>query len=85
MMLINNSCWNSLSAAQKKIITGAAVKSNQIVIKAVAESEEEYKKILAKEGMLFTKPDLAPFREKAKTIWRQFGDEEILRKIEAIK
>jgi tripartite ATP-independent transporter DctP family solute receptor len=85
LMLINNKFWNSLTATQKKILSNAADKSSQMMIKAVIDNEDEYKKLLEKQGMKFTKPDLAPFREKAKTIWSRFGDQELLKKIEAIK
>jgi tripartite ATP-independent transporter DctP family solute receptor len=85
IMLINNDCWNSLTKAQHKIIQDAADKSTKMVNKAALESEDEYKKLLAKAGMKFTNPDTAPFRERAKTVWSQFGDAELIKKIEAIK
>jgi tripartite ATP-independent transporter DctP family solute receptor len=85
MMMINNNCWNKLTKTQRKIIQDAADKSNQLVIKALDENVEEYKKMLTKEGMVFTTPNLTPFREKAKTIWSQFGDERLIKKIQAIK
>jgi tripartite ATP-independent transporter DctP family solute receptor len=84
-MIINNNCWNGLTASQQKIIMDAAAKSCKMSEGLRKKNEAEYKKILAKEGMKFTQPDLAPFREKAKKIWRQFGDAELLKKIEAIK
>jgi tripartite ATP-independent transporter DctP family solute receptor len=85
MMLINDNCWNGLSEKHKKIITDAAAKSAKLGEKDYFESQKKDYNMLAKEGMKFTKPDLASFREKAKTIWSQFGDEEFLNKIEAIK
>jgi tripartite ATP-independent transporter DctP family solute receptor len=85
MMVINNSCWNSLTAEQQKIIADAAAKSAKMGFKDVKKDENRCYNLLVKAGMKFTKPNLAPFRKKAKTIWREFGDEELIKKVEAIK
>jgi tripartite ATP-independent transporter DctP family solute receptor len=85
MMVINNSCWNSLTEKQRKIITNAAAKSAEMGFKDVEKDEKKCYNLLVKKGMKFTKPKLAPFREKAKTIWREFGDAELIKKVEAIK
>jgi tripartite ATP-independent transporter DctP family solute receptor len=84
-MATNNKWWKSLTAIQRKIIQNALDKSNELMWKAASESgEEDYQK-LVKLGMKFTKPDLAPFREKAKTIWDKFGDKKLIKKVEAVK
>jgi tripartite ATP-independent transporter DctP family solute receptor len=85
LMMINNKCWNSLTKKQKIILSDAAAQSAEMGIKDAIESNAEYKKLLEKNGMKFTTPDLVPFREKAKKVWEQYGDQELLRKIEAIK
>jgi tripartite ATP-independent transporter DctP family solute receptor len=85
VMTMNINCWNSLTAEQQKIITDAADKSCKMSESLRKKNEAEYQKMLAKAGMKFTQPNLAPFREKAKTIWNQYGDAELLKKIEAIK
>jgi tripartite ATP-independent transporter DctP family solute receptor len=85
MMIINNNFWNSLTKSQQKILTDAANKSIEFKINAAIKNEKESQEMLIKAGMKFTTPDLAPFREKAKTIWGQFGDQELIKKIEAIK
>jgi tripartite ATP-independent transporter DctP family solute receptor len=85
LMLISNKCWKSLTAAQRKILTNAASKSAKMEFKACLDGEEKDYQLLVKGGMKFTKPDVAPFREKAKTIWGQFGDLKLAKKIEAIK
>jgi TRAP-type C4-dicarboxylate transport system substrate-binding protein len=84
-MQINNNCWNSLTAKQRKILTNAAKKSCKFYETLRKENERKYKELLTKGGMKFSTPDITPFREKAKTIWSQFGDEEWIEKIEAIK
>jgi tripartite ATP-independent transporter DctP family solute receptor len=85
IILINDKCWKSLTKKQQKILTNVSNKCGQLKIQAAVDSNEALAKTLAKEGMQFTKPDLAPFREKAKTIWSQFGDSKLIKKIEAIK
>jgi tripartite ATP-independent transporter DctP family solute receptor len=84
-MIINNNCWNSLTAAQRKILKNAAAKSDKYCERLRKKDEKKYKGLLAKEGMKFTAPDTLPFRKKAKTAWGQVGDEELIKKIEAIK
>jgi tripartite ATP-independent transporter DctP family solute receptor len=85
LMAINNKFWNGLTKAQKKIIQNALDKSCEFTVKACKEEEEKAYKALVKLGMKFTEPDLTPFTEKAKTIWKQFGDEKLIKKIQKIK
>jgi tripartite ATP-independent transporter DctP family solute receptor len=85
LVAINAKFWNGLTKAQQKIIKDAAKKSTELMIKASYESEEKYKNLLVEAGMKFTQPDLAPFREKAKMIWSQFGDSTLIKKVEAVK
>jgi tripartite ATP-independent transporter DctP family solute receptor len=85
IMFINNNFWKSLSAKQQKIISDAAVKSAKMSIKDDFESENNFYKLLKKEGMKFTKPDLTPFRERVQTVWSQFGDKELIQKVQALK
>jgi tripartite ATP-independent transporter DctP family solute receptor len=85
MMVINNQCWKSLTKAQQKILTDAAAVSAKMGIADVNKEEKRAYDLLVKAGMKFTKPNLTPFRERAKTIWSQFGDEELIKKVEAIK
>jgi tripartite ATP-independent transporter DctP family solute receptor len=85
LVLINDKVWKSLTKAQRKIIQDAAKKSENYVKKDIVKSEKEYYQSLVKVGMVFTNPDLVPIREKAKTIWSQFGDAGLIKKIEAVK
>jgi tripartite ATP-independent transporter DctP family solute receptor len=85
LMLINNKCWKSLTAKQRRIITKAASVSAKMGRRDLKKFSGKYYNLLVKEGMKFTKPDLAPFRERVKTTWKQFGDEELIKKIQAIK
>jgi tripartite ATP-independent transporter DctP family solute receptor len=85
VMLINNNFWNKLTTSQKKLIQNAAVQSSKLMIKTALEGEEADYQALLKVGMIFTKPNLAPFREKAKTVWDQFGDKELIEKIQAVR
>jgi tripartite ATP-independent transporter DctP family solute receptor len=84
-IVISEIFWKSLSKGQRKIIQDAMDKSNKRLTKLVLEEEAKYKKLLEEKGMKFTNPDVAPFREKAKTIWNQFGDEKVIKKIQTLK
>jgi tripartite ATP-independent transporter DctP family solute receptor len=85
MMVINNKFWKSLTVKQRKIITDAAAKNAEMGIKDVAKESEDSYNMLAKEGMIFLKPDLAPFKEKTETVRKRFGDQKLIKKINAIK
>jgi tripartite ATP-independent transporter DctP family solute receptor len=61
-VIINDNWWKSLTASQKKIITNAMDQSTKMVNKLVLKSEQDYKKSSEKVGMIFTHPDLTPFR-----------------------
>jgi tripartite ATP-independent transporter DctP family solute receptor len=84
-IVISNIFWKTLKVRQQKIIRSALEESNKRLLKFCLKSEEEYKNLLVKEGMKFTKPDLAPFRERAKTIWKEFGDDKLIKKIQTLK
>jgi tripartite ATP-independent transporter DctP family solute receptor len=85
LVLINNNFWNGLTKKQQKILTDAEAKVDKMIASETLKKEKEYIKLLSKEGMVFSKIDLAPFREKAKTIWNRFGDPELIKKIQAVK
>jgi tripartite ATP-independent transporter DctP family solute receptor len=84
-LLINNNCWKSLTRTQQKILANAAAKRGKYAEQLRKENDKKFKKLLAKGGMKFTAPDTAPFRKKARTIWGEVGDKELIKKIEAIK
>jgi tripartite ATP-independent transporter DctP family solute receptor len=84
-VIINNDCWNNLTATQRKILKKAVAKSDVYCERLRKKDEKKYKVLLTKAGMKFTTPDTVPFREKAKTVWSQGGDEELIKKIEAVK
>jgi tripartite ATP-independent transporter DctP family solute receptor len=85
MMVINDSCWNKLTSKQKRIIQDAADKCAKMGNADAKKAEKEQFDLLIEKGMKFTKPDLTQFVEKAKTIWDKFGDEKLIKKIQAIK
>jgi tripartite ATP-independent transporter DctP family solute receptor len=85
VMTINDKCWKNLTNRQRKILTDAAVVNAEMGNKDSQESEKKYYNLLVKEGIKFTKPDLTPFRERAKTVWSQYGDQELIDKIQAVK
>jgi tripartite ATP-independent transporter DctP family solute receptor len=85
LMIINDNFWKSLTIAQRKIIQDAAHKCEKFIKKATIEDEKKCYQLLVKKGIKFTKPDTAILRSKGKTIWNQYGDTELIKKIEAIK
>jgi tripartite ATP-independent transporter DctP family solute receptor len=85
LMAISEKFWKSLTKEQQKIIQDAVDKSDSLVNKLAAEKGEEYYQSLVKVGVTFTKPNLKPFREKAKAVLKEFGDAELIKKIQAIK
>jgi tripartite ATP-independent transporter DctP family solute receptor len=85
LMVVNNNWWNNLTATQKKLVKNALDESNKLMVKAALDSEKESKELLSKAGVTFTTPDLVSFREKAKTIWRKFGDQDLIEKIQSVK
>jgi tripartite ATP-independent transporter DctP family solute receptor len=82
---INAKTWGSLTPAQKKILTDAGNKSGAMAKKDVDNGEKGYWDLLKKNGKIVTHPDLAPFIERAKTTWGQFGDPELIKKVQALK
>jgi tripartite ATP-independent transporter DctP family solute receptor len=84
-IVISEIFWKKLTSKQKKVILAAQKKSNKRVDDLTLQSESGDKAKLKKLGMKFTQPNLIPFREKAKTIWGQFGDKGLIKKIEAVK
>jgi TRAP-type C4-dicarboxylate transport system substrate-binding protein len=81
-MVVGNNWWKSLTASQKKVVQGAVNRSNKRLIKITLDSEKKYKNLLAKEGVKFTTPDLAPFAKNAKKMWGEFGDSKLINKIQ---
>lgn len=85
MLMINSKILNGLSDSQKRILADAAKKSAELANKFVMDADKDYHDQLAQKGVQFTTPDLTPFVNQAKTTWEQFGDKEIIAKIENIK
>jgi tripartite ATP-independent transporter DctP family solute receptor len=85
IMFINSNFWDGLTKAQQKIIQDAVDKSDAMVNKIVLEKQNDYKKMLEEKGIKFTTPELTPFVEKAKPVLKEFGDAELVKRIQAVK
>jgi tripartite ATP-independent transporter DctP family solute receptor len=85
LIIINNNKWKSLTRSQQKIITDATNKAGDLAMDLLNKADKEVEENLAKKGVEFTHPDVAPFREKAKTLWPQYLSEVEIKKIEALK
>jgi tripartite ATP-independent transporter DctP family solute receptor len=85
LTVVSEKFWKTLTKEQQKIIQDAVDKSNALVNKIAVEMQEEYYKGLVKVGEVFCKPDLKPFMKRAKSVLKEFGDAELIKKIQAIK
>jgi tripartite ATP-independent transporter DctP family solute receptor len=85
LMVVSDKFWRSLTKEQQGIIRDAVDQSNKLVNKIASKMHEESYQSLVKAGVKFTKPNLKPFREKAKAVLKEFGDAELIKKIQAIK
>jgi tripartite ATP-independent transporter DctP family solute receptor len=85
VMVASNKFWKGLTKWQRKIIQNALNETTKRLRKLVLEDEEKFKDLLTKAGMKFTQPDTVSFGERAKTIWGQFGDKNLIKKIQALK
>jgi tripartite ATP-independent transporter DctP family solute receptor len=65
MLTANQRSWqNKLNESQRKIISEEAAVAGQAARKGVRDKEEENIAIMQKAGVAFTRPDVAPFRDK---------------------
>ena len=65
MLTANQRSWqNKLNESQRKIISEEAAEAGQAARTGVREKEEENIAIMQKAGVAFTRPDVAPFRDK---------------------
>jgi tripartite ATP-independent transporter DctP family solute receptor len=85
LMSISNKFWKTLTKKQQKIISDAVIISNKTCNEEMLNAEKDFKNVLIKNGMIFTNPDIASFRNKIKPIWSQFGDEKLIDKIQKLK
>jgi tripartite ATP-independent transporter DctP family solute receptor len=86
MMVISEKFWKILTKKQQKIIQDAVEQSDKLLNKTInPKVQGEIIQSLTKNGVTFTKPNLKPFRKRAKPVIKQFGDVELVKKIQAIK
>jgi tripartite ATP-independent transporter DctP family solute receptor len=83
---INNNKWKSLTRSQQKIITDATNKAGDLAKDLLSKADKEVVDNLAQQGVKFTRPDVAPFKEKVKkAVWGQYLSEKEIKAIEALK
>jgi tripartite ATP-independent transporter DctP family solute receptor len=85
MQVVSEKFWKSLTSKQQKVIQDAVDKSNALVNKLAIETQKEYVDELVKVGVIFNKPNLKPFMKRANSVLKEFGDAELIKKIQAIK
>lgn len=69
VMLISEITWKSLSPEQQKIIADAAVVARDYERNLSKKADQELEAACAKEGMIVTHPDKAPFAEKVASVY----------------
>jgi tripartite ATP-independent transporter DctP family solute receptor len=71
-LLINKKKWDSFAPDIQKIIVEAANEARDYHRQQVQKQGTDLVKTLQEKGMTVTTPDIAPFREKAKTVYQEF-------------
>ncbi len=68
-LIMSMSRWNSFSPEEQAMIAKAAAVASKFAREENRRQEDVAIEKLAKVGMTFTRPDIAPFREMAKTVY----------------
>ena len=69
VLLISEITWQSLSPEQQKIITEAAAQARDYERELSLKADQELEAACAKEGMVITRPDKAPFAEAVAAVY----------------
>lgn len=69
VLLISEITWQSLSPEQQKIITDAAAQARDYERELSLKADQELEAACAKEGMVITRPDKAPFAEAVAAVY----------------
>jgi len=77
VLMISPFVWNSLTPEFQRILQEAADESVTYQIKLWDQKEKECLEAVEKAGVKVTRPDKAPFREAAKSVWKEFEGTEI--------
>jgi tripartite ATP-independent transporter DctP family solute receptor len=87
MILVSEDKWSNLSDKQKNIINQAVKVAGEQHTSFVTKQEKDLISFFKKEGVNITYPELAPFREAMKPVYKEFDEKigkAIVEKITAI-
>jgi len=73
LLLVAEPVWNGLDAKERAIIVKAAAKSAVFNDNLVSESQSKLMKEVGAK-MTVTKPDLGPWRDATKDVYKKFSD-----------
>ena len=77
VLMISTFVWNKLTPEFQRILQEAADESITYQRELWAQKEKECLEAVEKAGVKVTRPDKAPFREAAKSVWTEFEGTEI--------
>jgi tripartite ATP-independent transporter DctP family solute receptor len=77
VLMISTFVWNNLTPEFQKILKESADESVTYQRKLWDQKEKECLDAVEKAGVKITRPDKAPFREAAKSVWEEFEGTEI--------
>ena len=69
VLLISEITWQTLSPEHQKIVTEAAAQARDYERQLSLKADEELEAACAKEGMVITRPDKAPFAEAVASVY----------------
>ncbi len=69
VLLISEITWQTLSPEHQQIVTEAAVQARDYERQLSLKADEELEAACAKEGMIITRPDKAPFAEAVASVY----------------
>lgn len=84
-LLANEKWFQAQSAANRDLILRAAAEAQAKQRAALASGEAEIIAKLKQKGMQVDKPDPGPFITATQSVWKEFGDPELIRKIDALR
>ena len=84
-LLANERWWQTLSPANRELLARAAAESEKKQRAVLATSEAELITKLKQHGMQLNTPNPEPFVKATQAIWTEFGDQELITKITALR
>lgn len=87
-MLVNEAWWQGLPEETRTALAKAGKTAVAAQRTRIAEAAAELQANAEKEGMVFNSPDLAPFVERTRSVWRSFEEvhgADLIKSVEAVR